>query len=174
MFSTVLVLLAALPQVSPPRDAVVVERSRVGPVSIGASAESVYREFRDRARLIDLKLEGHLSPALEIKLFGSQVVASMVAEIGPAANDLVVTRIHVVDPSLRTKDGIGVGSTFEELRSRYSVAWVGRGEGGFFARVETLGISFQLDTSGPVPLWSIREPGQVPNGVRVVSMMLTR
>jgi hypothetical protein len=70
----------------------VVERSRVGPVSIGAAAESIYREFGDRARLIDLKLEGMLSPALELKLFGSQPVASLIAEIGPADNRLVVTR----------------------------------------------------------------------------------
>lgn len=162
------------PPVSPPQDAMVVERSRAGPVSIGASAEAIYGQFGDRARLIDLKLEGHLSPALEIKLFGSQLVPSVVAEIGAADNKLVVTRIHVVDPSLRTKEGIGVGSTYGDLRSRYPVEWVGSGEGRVVARVETLGISFQLDTSGPVPLWSIRDPGQVPKDVRIVSLMLTR
>jgi hypothetical protein len=91
---TVLAILVALQPVSAPQDALVVERLRIGPVSIGASAEEIYRAFRDRARLIDLKLEGHLSPALEIKLFGSQLVASLVAEIGPADNKLVVTRIH--------------------------------------------------------------------------------
>ena len=40
-----------------------------------------------------------------------------------------------------------------------------------FARVETIA---QLDTSGPVSLWAIREPAQVPKDVRVVGMMLTR
>jgi hypothetical protein len=98
----------------------------------------------------------------------------MVAEIGAADNQLIVTRIHVFDQSLRTRSGIGVGSTYEELRSRYTVDWIERGEGRVIARVETLGISFQLDTSGPVPLWEIREPTRVPKDVRVVSMMLTR
>lgn len=98
----------------------------------------------------------------------------MIAEVGPANNQLVVTRIHVIDPGLRTRDGIGVGSTFGELRSRYRIDWVGSGEGSVIARVEELAISFQLDTSGPTELWTIRDPAQVPAGVRIVSMMLTR
>jgi hypothetical protein len=59
----------------------VVERARVGQVSIGAAAETISREFGDRVRLIDLKLEGHLSPALEIRLFGSQSAASLIIAI---------------------------------------------------------------------------------------------
>jgi hypothetical protein len=157
-----------------PQQSFVVERARVGPVSIGGTADSIYREFGDRARLIDLKLEGHLSPAIEIKLFESQLVASIIAEIGPANNQLVVTRIHVVDPSLRTRDGIGVGSTYGELRSRHQVDWVGSGEGKVFARVEKLAISVELDASGPMALSSIRDPEKVPAGVRIVSLMLTR
>jgi hypothetical protein len=51
---------------------------------------------------------------------------------------------------------------------------VGSGEGSAFARVEKLANSFQLDTSGPVALWSIRDPEQVPADVRIVSLMLTR
>ena len=152
----------------------VVERSRVGPISIGATAQSVYDKFGDRVRLIDLKLEGMLSPALEVRLFGSQLVPSIVAELGAASSQLVVTRIYVVDPSLRIRDGLGVGSTYEELRSRHPVDWVGPGEGAFFARVDALGMSFQLDTSGPQRLWEIRDPNQVPRNVRVVGIMLTR
>ena len=174
MLQSVLALILLLPQVPADRSRIVVERSRVGTVSIGATAEAVYREFRDRARLVDLKLEGMLSPALELKLFGAQVSASLIAELGAANNELVVTRINVVDPTLRTRDGIGVGSTYGELRSKYAVDWVGTGEGKAFARVESLAISFQLDNSGPTPFWSIRDPSKVPVDIRIVSMLLTR
>ena len=148
MLLPVLALFVALQQAPPPLQSSVVERGRAGPVVIGATAESVYGEFRGRAKLIDLQLEGHLSPALELRRFGAQLIVSIIAEIGAANNSLIVTRIHVLDPSLRTKAGIGVGSTYAELRSAYRTTWVGSGEGSFFARVEEPAISFQLDTSG--------------------------
>jgi hypothetical protein len=166
LIATLMVLLA--------QDLPVVERARVGQVSIGAAAETISHEFGDRVRLIDLKLEGHLSPALEIKLFGSQTAASLIAEIWPSNNELVVTRIRVLDPRLRTKEGIGIGSTYADLRSRYSVDRVGQGEGDFIARVEALGISFLLDMSGVQAAHTIRNPARVPADVRVVGMLLTR
>ena len=173
MLYSVLALVLVLHQASPaPR--IVVERSRVGPVSIGATAAAVYRDFRDRARLVDLKLEGMLSPALELKLYGAQPIPSLIAEISALDNQLVVTRIVVVDPTLRTREGIGIGSTFGELRSKYTVDGVGSGEGSVFARVESLRISFQLDSSGPTRLSSIRDPSRMPADVRIVSMLLTR
>jgi hypothetical protein len=92
----------------------------------------------------------------------------------PSANQLIVTRISVVDPTLRTSEGIGVGSTYEKLRSRYRVDRVGSGEGGFYARVEALGMSFQLDASRHKTLWRLRDPAAVPTDMRVVSILLTR
>ena len=152
----------------------VLERSRVGPVAIGASAQSVYEAFRGRAKLVDLQLEGDLSPALELRLVSAQMAPSLVAEIGAAGNMLVVNRIHVLDRSLRTKEGIGVGSSFGELRGQYTVAWISMGEGSLGARVESLGMTFELDASGRPALFSIRDPAQMPADVRIASIMLTR
>jgi hypothetical protein len=152
-----------------------VERGRVGPVSIGASAHTVYEQFRDdRVKLVDLRYEGMLSPALELKRFGQTAAPSLIAELAVMRNQLVVYRIQVVDAAIRTKEGIGIGSTFADLRSRYQVDSVGSGEGNVFARVETLGTSFQLDTTGTVPLWSIRDTSKVPGTVRIVSMLVTQ
>ena len=80
----------------------------------------------------------------------------------------------MLDPRLRTKEGIGIGSTYADLRSHYSVDWVGPGEGDFIARVEALGISFLLDMSAMQAVQTIRNPAQVPADVRVVGMLLTR
>jgi hypothetical protein len=111
-----LALIVAPQPASSLQQSFVVERGRVGPVAIGATADSIYNTFRDRVRLVDLKLEGHLSPALEIKLYTSQLTPSVIAEIGPGDAGLVVTRIHVLDPTLRTAEGIGIGSTVRIVR----------------------------------------------------------
>jgi len=74
----------------------------------------------------------------------------------------------------RTKEGIGIGSTFGELGSKYTIDWIGSGEGSVFARVETLAISFELDNTGPTRLSAVRDPAKVPLDVRIVGMLLTR
>ena len=104
----------------------------------------------------------------------AQGAASVIAEISPSNNQLVVTRIRVFDPRLRTKEGIGIGSTYADLRSRYSVDWVASGEGDSFARVESLGISFMLDMSREQKAQTGRNVALVPGDVRVVGMLLTR
>jgi hypothetical protein len=164
-------LSAALTLASSQSTTPIVERGRVGSIAIGAPAESVRREFGERVRLVDLNLEGMLSPAFEVKLATAQIGPSLVVEINPVNSRLVVTRINVVDPTLRTKEGIGVGSTFAELRARYAVDWVGSGEGSFFARVEAIGMSFRLDVP---PGWPrTLNPRDVPPGTRIVSILLT-
>lgn len=168
----ILVAVATLLAAPPLVQTWVVERGRVGQVAIGDTAESLVEEFDDRARLVDLRLEGQFSPALELKLVGAQLAPSLVAEIGPSKGTFVVSRIHVLDPAIRTKANVGVGSTYAELRAAYPIEWVGAGETGFFARVEALAISFELDVRSQVP--QIRDPGQVPGSTRVVRMMLTR
>jgi hypothetical protein len=174
MKSLIAILIVSLNGLLPTQEVPVIERGKVGAVAIGSVAEAIYNEFGDRARLVDLKLEGQLSPALEIKLFGAQAAVSLVAEIWPSGNKLVVTRIRVLDPRLRTKDGIGVGSTYGDLRRHYSVDWVGPGEGDFIARVEALGISFLLDMSAEQAATTIRNPMRVPANARVVGMLITR
>ena len=168
-------LIASLVGLAPAQNALpLVERGKVGSVAIGSDAETIFDEFGDRARLVDLQLEGQLTPALEIKLFGVQTPVSLVAEILPSDNKLVVTRIRVIDPRLRTKEGVGVGSTYSDLRKHYAIDWVGPGEGDFFARVEALGISFMLDMSGAQGSSKIRDPTRVPADARVVGLLLTR
>jgi hypothetical protein len=163
-------------QALPAQSSVVIRQHQVGPVLIGASAQSIYAAFRGRSRLIDLGLEGHLTPALELSFAETFVDGGVVAELVPRDNDLVVWRIAVTNPNVRTDKGIGVGSSVAQLRSAYRTTGVGSGEGNVFVTVEELGASFQLDTSGPGgdTLWRIRDPRQVPGDVKIASVLLVR
>ncbi len=159
-----------------PQTSVVIRPHQVGPVSIGASAQSIYSAFRGRSRLIDLALEGHLSPALELSFPETQLSGGVIAELVPRDNDLVVWRISVTNPSVRTEKGIGVGSSVAQLRAAYRTTGVATGEGAVFVVVAELSGSFKLDTSGPGgnKLWQIRDPRQVPGDVKIVSVLLFR
>jgi hypothetical protein len=169
-------VLTLAPQALAPQITVVIRQHQVGPVALGATAQSIYSAFRGRSRLIDLALEGHLSPALELSFPETQVSGGVIAELVPRNNELVVWRIAVTNPNVRTDKGIGVGSTVDQLRSSYRVTGVGSGEGAVFVMVAELSASFKLDTSRPGSdqLWRIRDPQRVPGAVRIVSVLLFR
>jgi hypothetical protein len=163
-------------QALPAQSSIIIRQHQVGPVLIGASAQSIYAAFRGRSRLIDLGLEGYLTPALELSFPETRVSGGVVAELVPRDNDLVVWRIAVTNPNLRTEKGIGVGSSIAQLRSAYRTTGIGSGEGRVFVMVEELAASFELDTSVPGgrTLWKIRDPQQVPGDVKIASVLLVR
>lgn len=154
----------------------VIRKHEVGPVSLGTSAQVVYSMFRGRSRLVDLALEGHLTPALELSFPETGVEGGVLAELVPRENDLVVWRIAVTNPNVRTEKGIGIGSSVDELRAHYAITGVGSGEGRVFIRVDELSASFELDRSGAGGdrLWQIREPNHVPGRTKIASILLTR
>jgi hypothetical protein len=162
-------------QALPAQSSVVIRQHQVGPVAIGASAQSIYAAFRGRSRLIDLGLEGYLTPALELSFPETLVSSGVVAELVPRDNDLVVWRIAVTNPNVRTEKGIGVGSSVAQLRSAYRTTGIGSGEGRVFIMVKEIAASFELDTSGPggKSLWKIRNPEQVPGDVKIASVLVT-
>lgn len=171
----ILSAISFLPQDTTVRAASVIRRNSVGPVSIGAAADDVYQQLRGKAHLVDLALEGQLSPALELTLPNTGVPGGVVAELVARDNRLIVWRIRVRDPLIRTEKGVGVGSTVQELRSAYPIATVGSGEGRVFLTVTgELSASFELDQTDPAvaALHAVHDPQAIPGSIKITSVLL--
>src|SRR5436190_1408769 len=97
-------------------------RGQVGPIRVGAIVDAVYAAFgREHIKEVDLRLEGMPSPALEIRLGDSSAQQpSLVAERFPPMPDRI-WRVRVFDARFRTADGLGIGSTFGDVRARHPI-----------------------------------------------------
>ena len=126
------VALAIVPSIlhaQPATDTLLVREDRVGNVVVGMSIDSLYQTVdRSRTRLVDRLWEGLFDPVIEIRLRGSAGPPTMVAEVTMSRCGLVVGRVWVYDPQLRTASGLHVGSSLAEVRQRHRVV-VSREEG---------------------------------------------
>jgi hypothetical protein len=155
-------------------------RGRVGEIKLGMSSNDIYAAFGKKlTRLVDLQLEGMSSPAIE--LFKTEAQRDNPEIIFELDHDKVY-RIQVHSRQYRTDKGIGVGSTFEDLKRVYGVKhpkqiiW---GEEGFYgAVVRELGMSFSLDinkTMKPAQIDNFNQtsdPGRIPDETKIDSILV--
>jgi hypothetical protein len=125
----------------------VVEPGRAGQIEIGMPADAVVALWgRQRVRLVDLSLEGSVTPALELRDVDGAV--QIVAEIREwPCQALAVWRIRILDSRFRTSDGLAVGAPLRATNGESpTFAW---NEGYRTAVFRSRGMSFEL-TNGSV------------------------
>ena len=118
-------------------------KGAAGRLKLGMSKQELYEHFDEKlTKLIDLKIEEHYCPAIAIYLDKERMEnnqqPNLIAEI-TQKDDWTVWRIRVYDKRFRTKEGIGIGSTYGELKSayvdKYSFGWSALKEGTICLRV---------------------------------------
>ena len=126
-------------------------RHQAGSVQIRTTVDDLYRRFgRVNTKLVDLQSEGNFSPWLEIRIPGGPEKESSLTvrimwwrEIGWG-----VSGISVKDTRFRTREGLGVGSSFGDIEKAYEVRRVS-GEGMSGAFVDSLSMTFYFSVNSP-------------------------
>ncbi|MFC1607471.1 hypothetical protein ACFL47_05825 [Candidatus Latescibacterota bacterium] len=124
-------------------------KGAAGKLKLGMSKNELYKQFDEKlTELTDLKLEGHYCPAIAIYLSDEsneeKQQPNLIAEI-TQKKDWTVWRIRVYDKRFRTKEGIGIGSTFGEIKKLYDFGWSHHGEHMLCAEVKDLKVHFEIN-----------------------------
>ncbi|MDA1348219.1 MAG: hypothetical protein O3A47_05040 [Chloroflexi bacterium] len=142
-----------------------------GSVCLRMEVDKLLRAFpSEQTRLVDLQLEGHFAPAIEVFLDSSRT-PSITAEIFTVSQGWNIRRMRVHDPRFRTSSGVGVGSSFGELSGTHEIGWSGLGEGDAVATVPSLGMSFILDQNASR---AAARGAPLPAGAKVVGILVVR
>lgn len=139
---------------------------KVGGLTIDMTANEIYDLVgKENTTLVDLYLEGMYSPAI-VLTDSKRTASSLVIEIVCDK----VWRMNVHDPSYKTNSGIGVGSTFGDLKKHHKVSSIEIGEGNVFAYVQELDMSFCLNYSKEIP--ENLKVGDIADGVKVLKILV--
>lgn len=149
-------------------DQPVIERDRLGPARLGMTTGAL-RQAAPSARDTTWTREGTRERGQVVPLQGGGRALAVLA------GD-TVSRIEVRDTIARTRERLGVGSRFEELRAAYGRACADVAEGEVVVWFPNApGVSFALDARVPQNPAQLRaNPEQIPGTARVTRWWLRR
>lgn len=153
-----------------PENEFLISGDKAGFVELWMTANEVREKYgANSTKIVDFQLEGMPSPAINVYLInGDTNTASLTCELRGENVD----RIWVNDARFKTEKGIGIGSTLGMLRKEYTVNWIS-GEGALIARVEALGISFELNGRPPHEFYTKRDMSLIPDDMLISGLFLT-
>lgn len=120
---------------------------------------------------VDRMTEGTSNPVLELT-FENDTSKTLVLELIETDHSIwSIWRIVIFSDRFMTEEGIGIGSTFEDIEDNYPIDGVFWGEsGGPCVVVETLGMSFILEEGD---WWQLGEVvGDIPEDTEVILILV--
>lgn len=148
--SFILAASVTLPAQSPrpaPSAEFIVRPGAAGNLELGQTVDHLYKQFgHERIRLHATFPEGMFQPVLEIRLAANDPGPALVVRVGEwPCPEYRVTGISVLDRRFRTAHGLGVGSTFADIRKLHPKARKGWGESQRVVVVEEAGVTFMIE-----------------------------
>jgi hypothetical protein len=141
-------------------------RDQLGPLRLGMTTAEL-RQAASGARDTSWSQEGMTERGLLVPVSGGDALAVLVGDS--------VARIVVAQPGPATREGLGVGSTMQELRDAYGRACAAPGEGIIAVWFPAApGISYAVDVPFSSATEFQRNPAQIPGSARVTRWWLRR
>jgi hypothetical protein len=149
-----------------------IQKGQAGAVKIGMTIEELQKQYGyNKLKEVELQQEGTAVKAYEV--LGERNRTDMRVEQQCKGTACKVWRITVLNPAFKTPSGIGIGSTYKDLKAAMNIKNVAQGEGNFVAISEDNKMSFVLDVSGiPAGEVSKLKVNTVPAETKVTSVML--
>jgi hypothetical protein len=139
-------------------------RTQLGAARIGMSSAAL-RQAVSNARDTTWSQEGMTERGVVLPMQGGQALAVLSGDS--------VARIEVRDEQIRTREGLGVGSTLGELRNTWGRTCAGAGEGIVVVWFPSApGLSFALDTPFATIQQARENPERIPATARVTRWWL--
>ncbi len=148
------------------------QSGQAGRVKIGMSIDELKKVYGEtKLRSIEHSIEGNTTAAYEV--LGERHRPDLRVEQECAGTACKVSRITVLNPAFKSQSGVGIGSTFRDVKENFKITSVAPGEIGFVAISEDAKISFVLDMRGiPSQRWAKLKVNDVPNSTLVSGVML--
>ncbi len=149
-----------------PSDDFLLAKGRAGRMEVGMTIDDLFEHVgRENTRLVDFQAEGMFSPAINIYGPGRKRIAQADVREWPCGT-FNIWNLRIEDARFRTDKGIGVGSTYAQLKKFYEAQPPANGEGDVYVFVPTLEMSFGFGGT-----WYGRER-QLPDAAKVTAVLL--
>lgn len=130
-------------------DPTCIQRGQLGEIRLGVSEKELREKYPHKIEATTVMREGR-EPALKYTFDNGHAVVLELTEKG------IVWAIRITDPYFKTKEGYGVGNTFEEIKKAYPQGELSHGleEGAYLSySFYSVGDNFIFDTSGISDAW---------------------
>jgi TonB family protein len=139
-----------LPDADVRRQPFLIAPGRVGLLQVGMTVDKLLQLIPSaQTSLIDMRFEGHFTPAIAVRLDALSPQPSLIAAyrqlLAGRVEEWRVAAIEIMDPRFRTAEGLGVGSTIAEIRAMHPNMEPTLGTAGPLVSMHDRAIWFWLD-----------------------------